>query len=400
MPFRELLHLTYEAFTAHRLRYALSALAIVIGVAAVVLLSAIGEGTRLAIVDQFTQFGTNTVAINPGKTETMGLPGLVTGTVKPITLDDARILSRLPNIAGTVPLTTGTSIVKWRGVSRRVYIIGASSDMPTVWKTTVNVGQFLPEMDWDRKQAVAVLGPKLKREIFGEKNALGEPIRIAESRFRVIGVMEPKGTFLGFDLDDLVYIPVANGMQLFNRVGLDELDFVINSPDNIDPTVENIRIILTERHEDNEDFTITTMTDMLTVIERVLGIITSVVAAIAGISLVVGGIGILTVMWIVVNERTAEIGLVKAIGATRKQIVSWYLFEASLVAVAGGLIGLGIGFFVARSLSAVIPGLESAFHPTVASIALGMAIVLGLAAGIAPAIRAARLDPVAALRGE
>jgi putative ABC transport system permease protein len=191
MPFRELLHLTYEAFTAHRLRYALSALAIVIGVAAVVLLSAIGEGTRLAIVDQFTQFGTNTVAINPGKTETMGLPGLVTGTVKPITLDDARILSRLPNIAGTVPLTTGTSIVKWRGVSRRVYIIGASSDMPTVWKTTVNVGQFLPEMDWDRKQAVAVLGPKLKREIFGEKNALGEPIRIAESRFRVIGVMEP-----------------------------------------------------------------------------------------------------------------------------------------------------------------------------------------------------------------
>ena len=144
MPFRELLHLTYEAFTAHRLRYALSALAIVIGVAAVVLLSAIGEGTRLAIVDQFTQFGTNTVAINPGKTETMGMPGLVTGTVKPITIDDARILSRLPNIAGTVPLTTGTAVVKWRGISRRVYIIGASSDMPTVWKTTVNVGQFLP----------------------------------------------------------------------------------------------------------------------------------------------------------------------------------------------------------------------------------------------------------------
>jgi putative ABC transport system permease protein len=400
MPFRELLQLTYEAFTAHRLRYALSALAIVIGVAAVVLLSAIGEGTRLAVLDQFTQFGTNTVAINPGKTETMGIPGMVTGTVKPITLDDARILSRLPNIVGTVPLTTGTSIVKYRGVSRRVYIIGASSEVPTVWKTTVNVGQFLPKMDWDRKQAVAVLGPKLKREIFGEKNALGEPIRIAESRFRVIGVMEPKGTFLGFDLDDLVYVPVANGMQLFNRVGLDELDFMISSPEAIDPTVENIRMVLMERHENNEDFTITTMTDMLTVIDNVLGIVTSVVAAIAGISLVVGGIGILTVMWIVVNERTAEIGLVKAIGATRKQIVSWYLFEASLVAVAGALIGLALGFFVARSLSAVIPGIETAFHPTVASIALGMSIALGLGAGIAPAIRAARLDPVAALRGE
>jgi putative ABC transport system permease protein len=400
MPLRELFHLTYEAFTAHRLRYALSALAIVVGVAAVVLLSAIGEGTRLAIVDQFTQFGTNTVAINPGKTETMGLPGMVTGTVKPITLDDARLLSRLPNIRGTVPLTTGTAIVKYRGLSRRVYVIGASSEVPTVWKTHVSVGQFLPEMDWDRKQAVAVLGPKLKRELFGEKNALGEAIRVYETRFRVIGVMEPKGTFLGFDLDDLVYIPVANGMQLFNRVGVDELDFVISSPEDIDPTVENIRTILAERHENNEDFTITSMTDMLNVIDRVLGIVTNVVAAIAGISLVVGGIGILTVMWIVVNERTAEIGLVKAIGATRRQIVSWYLFEAALVAVAGALAGLAAGFAAAGALSAVIPGLETAIHPTVASIALGMSIALGLGAGIAPAIRAARLDPVAALRGE
>jgi putative ABC transport system permease protein len=189
-------------------------------------------------------------------------------------------------------------------------------------------------------------------------------------------------------------------MQLFNRVGLDELDFMISSPEDIEPTVENVRTILTERHENNEDFTITTMTDMLTVIDRVLGIITSVVAAIAGISLVVGGIGILTVMWIVVNERTAEIGLVKAIGATRKQIVSWYLFEAALVAVAGALVGLGIGFFIARSLSAVIPGLATAFHPTVATIALVLSITLGLGAGIAPAVRAARLDPVAALRGE
>jgi putative ABC transport system permease protein len=400
MSLRDLLRLTLEAMLRHRLRYALSALAIVIGVAAVVLLSSIGEGTRLAVLEQFSQFGTTIVAVNPGKIETTGMPGVIGGTVRQITLGDTRVLSRLPGVRAVTPFVFGAATVKHLRRSRQIYVYGVSSDAPTVWKMPVQIGQFIPEMDWDRRMAVAVLGPKTKRELFGDSNPLGAPIRIGENRYRVIGVMEPKGTFLGFDLDDAVYVPVANAMQLFNRVGLDEVDLLAASPQAIDPLVEQTRLTLTERHDGYEDFTITTQTDMLGVIGRILGIVTGVVAAIAGISLLVGAIGILTVMWIVVNERTTEIGLVKAIGARRRQILVWYLFEATLVALAGGVGGLLLGLGGARALSSLVPALATATPLEVWVAALVMALLVGVAAGIGPAIRASRLDPLAALRGE
>ncbi len=400
MTLRDLLRLTAEAFVTHRLRYALSALAIVIGVAAVVLLSSIGEGTRLSVLQQFSQFGTTIVAINPGKTETAGLPGVIGGTVRHLTLGDARVLQRLPGVRGVVPFVIGTAKVKYGRRTRQVYVYGATWEAPEVWKMPVRTGQFIPEMDWDRRMAVAVLGPKTKRELFGEANPLGEPVRIGENRFRVIGIMEPKGTFLGFDLDDAVYVPIANGQQLFNRVGVDEVDVLAASPQSIDSVVDGVRAALIERHDGYEDFTITTQTDMLSVIGRILNIVTGVVAAIAGISLFVGAIGILTVMWIVVNERTAEIGLVKAIGARRGQILAWYLFEGIVVALAGGIVGLLLGLGGARAISGMVPGLVTATSVSVVAAALGMALGVGLAAGILPALRASRMDPVRALRGE
>lgn len=400
MTLHELFRLTLEAVVVHRLRYALSALAIVIGVAAVVLLSSIGEGTRIAVLTEFSQFGTTIVAVNPGKTETMGIPGVMGNTVRPVTLGDTRILARLPGVRAVTPFVFGAATVKVGRRSRQIYVYGVSSDAPTVWKMPVQIGQFIPEMDWDRRMAVAVLGPKTKRELFGDANPLGAAIRIGENRYRVIGVMEPKGTFLGFDLDDSVYVPVASAMQLFNKVGLDEVDLLASSPQAIDPLVDDVRRTLAERHDGYEDFTITTQTDMLAVIGRILGIVTGVVAAIAGISLVVGAIGILTVMWIVVNERTTEIGLVKAIGARRRQILYWYLFEATVVALAGGVGGLILGIGGARALTSLVPGLETATPLEIWLAALAMAVLVGVAAGIGPAIRASRLDPLSALRGE
>jgi putative ABC transport system permease protein len=401
MNTRDLIQLTVEGFRAHRMRYGLSALAIVIGVSAVVLLSSIGEGTRLAIVGQFTQFGTTIVGVHTGKVETSGIPtSAIGGTVRPLSLGDARAMTRVPGVTAVVPVSYGSANVQAGRRARRVIVYGVSADAPEVWKMPVRSGQFIPRMDFDRRMFVAVLGPKLAREIFPDRNPVGAAIRVGETRFRVIGVMEAKGDFLGSDLDDVAYVPVANALRMFNRVGLIEVDCLAASPEAVDPVVERIQRLMIDRHQGRDDVTIVTQADALAVIDRILGIVTSVVAAIAGISLFVGGIGILTVMWIVVNERETEIGLVKAIGASRRQILRWYLFEAAVVALGGGLLGLLAGWAGGRLLAALIPGISTSTPTGVVVAALLTALSVGLLAGIGPAIRAARLDPLGALRGE
>jgi putative ABC transport system permease protein len=400
MRLGDLFGLTLEALRSHRLRYGLSALAITVGVAAVVLLTSLGEGMRQFIMGQMTQFGTNLIAINPGKIETGGVPGMLGGSARRLTLDDARAVSRLPGVTGTVPTAYGSGVVKFGNRSRRVYVYGATADVPRVWSMDVAVGQFLPAMDFDRTSPVVVIGPRLQRELFGDVNPLGQILRIAESRFRVIGVMEQKGQFLGFDLDDAAYIPVANAMQLFNRPEVDEIDLLAASGDAIDPVVERATAILKERHNDTEDFTVITQKEGQAMVDRIVSVVSGVVTGIAAISLLVGAIGILTIMWIVVQERVAEIGLAKAIGATRGQILVWYLFESALTALAGGLAGLAIGVGGAWLLSATVPGIESLTSPLLVLQAIGMALVVGVGAGVAPAMRAAAMDPVDALRGE
>lgn len=400
MNLTDLLALSLEALRSHRMRYGLSALAIAVGVAAVVLLVSIGDGTKRFVMGQMSQFGTTLVAINPGKIETGGVPGIFPGSVRPLTLDDARALRRLPNVIGALPTTYGSGIVRYAGRGRRVYIYGVTAEVPVVWSMDVAVGQFINAMDYDRTSPVVVLGPRLKRELFGDANALGAVVRIADSRFRVIGVMESKGQLLGFDLDDAAYIPVANAMRLFNRSQLDEIDLTAASNDAVDSVAAATRRVLIDRHDGQEDFTIVTQRDAQKTVDRILGIITAVVTGIACISLLVGAIGILTIMWIVVEERIGEIGLVKAIGATRRQILTWYLFESGLTAAAGGAAGLLAGAGGSWLLTQVVPGLESFTSPVTVMAALGMAFSVGLAAGVAPALRAAALDPVEALRAE
>ena len=400
MNFRDLFGLTLEALRSHRLRYGLSTLAITVGVAAVVMLSSLGEGMRHVIMGQMTQFGTNLIGIYPGKIETSGMPGLLGGSARRLTLDDARALSRIPGVAGTVPTTLGTGVVQYGNRNRRVYVYGASADVPQTWSMDVAVGEFLPDVDYDRASPVVVIGPRLKQELFGDANPLGEIVRIAETRFRVIGVMEQKGQFLGFDLDDAAYILVANAMQLFNRPELDEIDLVAASGDAIDPVVERATAMLKERHNGLVDFTVVTQKEGQAMVDRIVSVVSGVVTGIAMISLLVGAIGILTIMWIVVQERVGEIGLAKAIGATRGQILMWYLFESGVTALAGGVAGLLLGIGGAGLLSSMVPGIEALTSPLLMGQALLMALVVGVGAGVAPAMKAAAMDPVEALRGE
>lgn len=396
----DLLRLAAGAVHAHRLRSALTMLGIVIGVASVILLTSIGEGTRQYVLAELLQFGTDLIAVRPGRTSTTGLPGAVAATVRKLTIEDAQAMLRVPGVLRTLPLVIGNARVEAGERGRSVLIAGVTADFPAMWKVGVRQGTFLPPGDPHRGSAVTVLGPKLKSEVFGNANALGEHVRIGGQRFLVIGVMAPKGVVLGLDLDDRAYVPVASAQRLFNREGLLEMHLQFNPQMREDAVTAAIKAALQARHAGEEDFTILSQTDMLGVFDRVLGIVSIGVGAIGGISLVVGAIGILTMMWISVNERTAEIGLARALGATPNQLLRLFLFEASILSLAGGVLGVAAGTGIAQALRLALPGLPVHTRPSYLVGAIAMSLAVGLASGVLPARRAAALDPVEALRAE
>ena len=400
MTFLEVVRFVLSALQGQRLRSALSALGVAIGVSAVMLLTALGEGTRRYIVSQFSQFGTNLLAVNPGKVKTFGFPGAFGGTTHPLTIDDAEALRRVPGVAKVVPVAFGQARVEYGPLGRSVYVYGANHDAPEAWGFRVGQGNFLPEADPRRQGSAAVLGPKLAHELFGAESPLGRRVRIGGRSFLVIGVMEPKGQMLGFDLDDSCYIPVASAMGLFDQSELLEIDILARSAGSIAAAERGITEVLTARHRGEEDFTITSQTEMLDTFDRVIGIITVAVSAIAAISLLVGGIGILTVMWISVHERTAEIGLLRALGVRKAGVQRLFLMEAVLLALAGGAGGMAFSATVQLVLRAFVPGLPLATPAGVVVAALLMSLVVGVAAGVVPARRAAALDPIDALRAE
>jgi putative ABC transport system permease protein len=395
-----LLGLALEALRAHRMRYGLSALAIAVGISSVVMMTSLGEGTLLFIQKQMSTFGTTLVSVNPGKISTGGMPGGMGGSWRHLTIDDAKALRRMPGVVEAIPAAFGTALVEYGRRGRRVFVYGVTAQMPRAWSIRIATGSNLPDIDWDRGSPFVLLGPRLKRELFGDANPIGQVVRIHRTRFRVCGVVETKGQFLGFDIDDAAYIQVASAMRLFNRPELQEVDLVAATVEESEILAERARVLMKERHGGHEDVTIVTQKDAMEVMSNILRVVSGAVTAIAAISLLVGAIGIFTILWIVVGERTQEIGLVKSLGGRRSQILSWYLCEAALTAGLGGVLGLIAGGGGAWLASEVVPGLESHTPPWVVIAALGMAMAVGLGAGVAPALRAARLDPVEALRAE
>lgn len=397
---RDVLRLAAGSILAHRLRSSLTVLGIVIGIGSVILLTSLGEGARSYVLSEFTQFGTNLLAVNPGKVETTGIPGALGATIRKLTIEDAEALRRVPGVQEVVPLAFGMARVEAGKLGRSVFVYGVTSAMPEVWKFQVGQGRFLPPGDPRRPSRLAVLGPKLKREIFGADNALGQYVRIGGRRYLVIGVMAPKGQLLGFDVDDAAYIPVASAQSLFNRDELMEIDVTFRPGLDSKHVADGVRRVVKGRHDEEEDFTVTTQTEMLDVLSNVIGVISTAVGAIGAISLIVGAIGILTMMWISVGERTGEIGLDKAIGATPGQVLILFLLEAAMLSGAGGVIGVAAGLTVAALLRWLVPGLPVETPPVFVVAAVGVSLVVGLASGVLPARRAASLDPVEALRAE
>jgi len=399
MGFYDLIRLSMGAVFSHRLRSFLTALGIAVGIAAVVLLTSLGEGIHRFVLAEFTQFGTNLIGIAPGKTTTAGISGAIISNVRPMTLDDAQAMKRIPAVVAAVPVVQGNAAVEFGQRSRRTFIFGVGPEAPQVWRFNVASGQFLPADDPRSPRALVVLGSKVNTELFGNRNSLGQRVRIGGERYRVVGVMESKGQMLGFDLDDAVYIPATRALSLFNRESLMEIDLLYAAGAGANEVAESARNLLIARHG-SEDFTITTQEQMLEVLGSILNILTLAVGAVGGISLLVGGVGILTIMIIAVNERTSEVGLLRALGAGRQQILALFIGEAVVLAGVGGLAGLVIGAGGAWLLHITVPALPTHTPWSYAVLAELLATVIGLAAGVLPAIRAANLNPIDALRAE
>lgn len=395
----DLVRLSYRTLISHKLRSALTVIGLVIGIAAVVILTSIGRGIHTFVLSEFTQFGTHLIAVSPGKKTTFGISGATISTVRPLTIADAVALSKLPAILAVVPVVQGNARVEGGARQRRTNVLGVGGSVPEVWRLKTAAGRFLPAEEETNPRALAVLGHKLAVELFGSDNPLGRRIRIGSDRYRVIGTMEKKGQMLGFDMDDTLYIPAAKALELFDREGLMEIDLLYQSRVPVDAVVNSVKKLLIARHR-FEDFTIVTQNQMLKTMDSILNILTLAVAALGSISLFVGSVGILTIMTIAVSERVSEIGLLRAIGAERSVIFKLFLCEALGLSTAGGLAGVILGILAIRIIGIALPALPVELAWAYIAAAFLVSIVIGAAAGVAPAMKAARLEPLEALRAE
>jgi putative ABC transport system permease protein len=396
---RDVLGFAVRALRGHGLRTGLSLAGVAIGVAAVVILTALAEGARRYVLGQFASVGTNMVVVLPGKTETTGaMPG-IGGVPNDLTLDDGLAVARaVREVDKVAPMAIGTETVSHGERRRQVALAGATHEMLEVRRLGMARGRFLPPLAWDRGAPVAVVGAKLADELFPGEDPLGRVVRVGDWRMRVIGVLESRGMQLGINMDEVVVVPVATAMKMLNRSGLYRLLIQARSHADLEGVKQAVVRVIAERHGE-EDVTVITQDAVVSAFNAILNALTLALAGIAAVSLAVAGVGIMNVMLVSVSERTREVGLLKALGAERGQILAAFLAEAVLISTAGGLLGLALGWAAVGVLVAVYPALPAAPPFWAVAAALALSVATGAVFGVLPARRATRLDPVLALAG-
>jgi len=397
----DLLHLATESLVRARLRSVMMLIATAIGVAAVVVLTSLGEGARRYVTGEFQALGTDLLIVLPGRSETTGVqPGLFAGeTPRDLTLGDARALLRIPAVERIAPVVVGSAPVSAGELSREVPVVGTNAEFLVVRNLSMGQGRFLPPGELDRDMAVCVIGSKVRSELFAHRPAVGASVRIGDRRFRVIGVLSDAGRAVGFDLQELVIIPVSSAQQLFNTESLFRILIQARDAEAMPRVRESVRAAITERHQGEEDVTVITQDAVLATFNRIFTALTLTLAGIASISLAVAGILIMNVMLVAVTQRTAEVGLLKALGARRSQITALFLAEAVLLSTAGALAGLVFGYAANWVIGRVYPALPVGAPLWAVVLSVVIAIASGVVFGLMPARRAARLDPVVALAG-
>lgn len=395
----DLIRFARDAATGNPLRASLLVLAMAIGVAAVVVLTALGDGARRYVMNEFSALGSNLVIVLPGRSQTGGFsPGnAITNTTRDLTIDDAQALQRASAVVRVAPLVVGTSEISAHGKLREVLVAGTVSQYLELRHTVMAQGRFLDAGDWRRGAGEAVIGAKVRTEIFGSEPAMGQLVRIGDRRVRIVGVLASAGQGLSMNTDEMVFVPVALAQSMFNTNTLFRILVEANGRGSVEAAKAQVQDIIAARHEGEKDVTVITQDAVLSTFDRLLGALTLGVAGIAAISLAVAGILVMNVMLVSVSQRTSEVGLLKALGATAGGIRAIFLTEASILSLAGALLGYVLGQTGAAFIRHLYPTFP-AYPPDWAVFAgLATALATGVIFGVLPARRAALLDPVNAL---
>lgn len=399
MRISDTLRFSTHAATGTPLRTVLLMLAMSIGVAAVVILTALGDGARRYVVDEFSAIGTNLVIVLPGRSETRGFnpANLVTSTPRDLTVDDAAALTKLHGVQHVSPILIATTEINAAGKLRESMLVGTNADYIEMRKLKLAAGRLLSKGETGSGSPEVVLGALIRKEIFGGENPLGKTVRIGDRRLRVVGVLTEGGRGMGMTTDELLIVPVATAQAMLNTNTLFRILIEVRSREQIEGVKARVLKTITMRHEGEEDITVITQDAVLQTFDKILNVLTLGVAGIAAISLAVAGILVMNVMLVSVAQRTAEIGLLKALGATSASVQLLFMVEALLLSSAGALAGLGLGYAGAAVLRHLYP-LFPAYPPLWAVFAgLGTALLSGLVFGVMPAQRAAKLDAIQAL---
>jgi putative ABC transport system permease protein len=395
MRFSDVLRFAGQALSGHRLRTTLSVTGVAVGIAAVTTLTALGEGARRYVLQEFVSLGSDLLIALPGKIETTG-GAPAAGHERDLTLEDCRSIQHVEHVARAAPTVVANDTVRFQGRGRPVLVVGTTADFAAVRRITVSAGSFLPPGDLFQGGNEIVLGTAVAQALFDQSSPLGQVVRLGQYRFRVVGIMAPRGQSLGYDIDELTFIPVATAMRIFNRTSVFRVLIEARGHQAIPEARREVAAALGQRHR-ADDFTLITQDAVLTAFSAIMRVLTAALAGIASVSLAVAGIGIMNVMLVSVTERRAEIGLLKAIGAADRQVMLAFLVEAGLLSALGGVLGLGVGLGAIRILVEVYPTFPATPPVWAMGAALLLSVVVGVVFGVLPARRATHLDPVTAL---
>lgn len=400
MPISEVILLAFEAFLANKLRAGLTMLGMIIGVGAVVLLVSIGNGAKNFITHEFEGMGTNLVMVQPGKTDksTFGPP--VGGSRQRLTLGDVDALERQAvNLEAVTGVMFGAATVKRFDRAANVNVLGASEKLPRIFNIRIQSGEyFSQELDFGRK--VAFLGYRVTKTLFTDESPLGQLIKVNGSEYRVVGYAQKSGESLGFNIDNIVFVPVKSAMRLFNDEKLFGIRAKAKAKASVDDAVAEIKAILKQRHNGDEDFTVITQHQMIQTMGTILGMLTYVLGGIAMISMLVGGIGIMNIMLVSVTERTREIGIRRAVGAKRSDILKQFLAEAIALSLFGGMIGLLGSVFLTYAIYWYNQKFDTRAPVWIMIPAFALSSLIGIIFGVWPARKASKIETIEALRFE